>query len=114
MRHSQHALAGSVRLLAALLTALLVSAGAAGAFAASSQEERFNLAADYSEQNGGRSILVMVEGKIVFERYANGAGNQMANILASGTKSFVGVVAMAAVEDGLLRLGAVKRDGSKY
>lgn len=67
-------------------------------------EANCKLAADYSEANGGFSVLVMVDGKVVFERYGNGGGADKRNGLASGTKSFVGVAAMAAVEDGLIQL----------
>lgn len=63
---------------------------------------RYTRAADYSEENGGRAVLIMIGGKTVFERYDNGWSAQKPHPLASGTKSFVGVVAAAAVEDGLL------------
>jgi len=58
----------------------------------------------YSEAAGGQAMVVMLDGKIVFEAYGNGGGRDRAQTLASGTKSFVGVVAVAAVEDGLIRL----------
>jgi CubicO group peptidase (beta-lactamase class C family) len=58
----------------------------------------------YSESNGGQAMLVMFDGKIVLEGYGNGGGTDRRQMLASGTKSFVGVAAMAAVEDGLIRL----------
>ncbi|HUT93048.1 MAG TPA: serine hydrolase [Thermoguttaceae bacterium] len=85
------------------LTLLLGGLGA-NVFAAQAQGDRYKLAAEYSESHGGYSVLVMVDGEIVFERYANGGGKEKAHGLASGTKSFVGVLAVAAVEDGLLRL----------
>lgn len=65
---------------------------------------KYQMAADYSEKNGGFTVLVMVDGKVVFERYANAGNANKLHGLASGTKSFVGVVAMAAVEDGIIRL----------
>ncbi len=49
-------------------------------------------------------MVVVFEGEIVFEAYGNGGGRDRPQMLASGTKSFVGVVALAAVEDGLIRL----------
>jgi len=58
----------------------------------------------YSEANGGQALLVMFDGKTIFEAYGNGGGKDCAQMLASGTKSFVGVAAVAAVEDGLIRL----------
>ena len=36
--------------------------------------ENAKQAADYSARHGGRAVLVMVDGKIVFERYDNGFG----------------------------------------
>lgn len=63
---------------------------------------RYTRAADYSAEHGGRAVLIMVNGKTVFERYDNTWTAQKPHPLASGTKSFVGVVAAAAVEDGLL------------
>lgn len=75
----------------------------AGSLAAPAQSA-MEAARRYSERNGGQAMLVLFNGEIVFEAYANGGGEDRAQTLASGTKSFVGVVAMAAVEDGLIRL----------
>ncbi|MFW5867563.1 MAG: serine hydrolase, partial [Armatimonadota bacterium] len=61
-------------------------------------------AAQYSAENGGVSMLVMVDGEVVFEDYPNEGAQDAAWELASGTKSFCGVMAAAAVEDGLLEL----------
>ena len=60
------------------------------------------LAADYSSKNGGRAVLVMVDGKIVFERYDNGFGPDTATHLHSATKGFWGPVIAAMIEDGLI------------
>jgi CubicO group peptidase (beta-lactamase class C family) len=61
-------------------------------------------AADYSKANRGRSIIVMFDGKVVFERYDNGGAADKVQMLASGSKSFVGLAAMAAVQDKVLSL----------
>ncbi len=63
---------------------------------------KYTAAADYSKDNAGRAMLVMVKGKVVFERADNGWSMDRPHPLASGTKSFVGVMAAAAVQDGLL------------
>jgi CubicO group peptidase (beta-lactamase class C family) len=63
---------------------------------------RYTAAADYSKEKAGRAMLVMVRGKVVFERADNGWSLERPHPLASGTKSFVGVMAAAAVQDGLL------------
>ncbi|MBT8419498.1 MAG: serine hydrolase [Gammaproteobacteria bacterium] len=68
------------------------------------QSENFHKAAAYSRQHGGQSFLVMRGGKIIFEDYHDADGATLPHKLASGTKSFWGVLAMAAVQDGLLTL----------
>ena len=65
---------------------------------------RFAKAAELSRNAGGIAMLVQVDGKVVFEDYPNGGAATRATELASGTKSFVGVLALCAVEDGLLVL----------
>ena len=61
-------------------------------------------AADYSDGFRGRAVVVLFDGAVVFERYANGGGRDVPQMLASGSKSFVGVAAAAAVRDGLLKI----------
>ena len=70
----------------------------------------FEQAADYSAAHGGVSFLVMADGDIVYETYANGGGVDQAFPIASGTKSFAGLLATAAVADGLLTLDAPVAD----
>jgi CubicO group peptidase (beta-lactamase class C family) len=64
--------------------------------------ERFRAAADYSRQMRGLSLLVIQKGKIVFEEYQNGFKETDTQMLASGTKSFSGVLLAAAIEDKLI------------
>src|SRR5438477_9104357 len=61
-------------------------------------------AAKYSDSKRGFSMLVMQNGKTVFEHYANGGGADMRCKIFSGTKSFWGVAALCAVRDGLIKL----------
>src|SRR2546430_1758246 len=61
-------------------------------------------AANYSENKRGFSMLVMQNGKTVFEHYANGGGSEMRCKIFSGTKSFWGIAALCAVRDGLIKL----------
>lgn len=61
-------------------------------------------AAEYSEEFEGVSVLVIQNGKVIYEKYANGGGADKAQELASGTKSFSGVGALAAKEDGIIDL----------
>ena len=64
--------------------------------------EHHQLAAAYSAEHRGISLLVMIDGQIVFEDYPNRGRADRAHELASGTKSFSGVMAACAVQDGLL------------
>jgi CubicO group peptidase (beta-lactamase class C family) len=61
-------------------------------------------AAEYLRAHNGHALLVYCDGRLVFEEYMNGHQREVPHRLASGTKSFVGVLAVMAVEDGLLRL----------
>ena len=60
------------------------------------------LAAEYSASCKGISCLVRVDGKEVFADYPNGGRKDRAHELASGTKSFCGVLAAAAMQDKLI------------
>ena len=73
-------------------------------FAADIQPENCARAAAYSEKNRGFSMLVMQNGKTVFEHYANGGGADMRCKIFSGTKSFWGIAALCAVRDGMIKL----------
>jgi len=61
-------------------------------------------AAAYSRPRRGQSLIIMQRGEILFEDYPNRGGASQGWELASGTKSFTGVIAAAAVQDGLLHL----------
>ncbi len=69
----------------------------------SDEQRNFQLAADYSKSKNGLSVLVLKNNKIIFEQYHNGHSSETANRLASGTKSFSGVMLAAAIEDGLIK-----------
>jgi CubicO group peptidase (beta-lactamase class C family) len=61
-------------------------------------------AAKYSESKRGISMLVIQNGRRIFERYANGGSPRERWPIFSGTKSFWGIAALAAVRDGLFKL----------
>ena len=67
-------------------------------------EAGLEAAAAYSAEHQGLSMLVMQDGRTVFERYTRPAVKEAGWELASGTKSFCGVMAAALVADGLLDL----------
>src|SRR5207249_6995821 len=61
-------------------------------------------AAKYSESKRGVSMLVMQNGRTIFEHYANGGSSGGRWPIFSGTKSFWGIAALAAVHEGLFRV----------
>lgn len=89
--------------------ASIAPANAADSKADSKAELRVTLkncqaAAAYSAQASGLSMLVIEDGKVIFEDYPNGHTASEPHELASGTKSFTGLCALAASEDGILTL----------
>jgi len=64
----------------------------------------YQAAATYSASYRGISLLVIQDGEVVFEDYPGDGAADRAQPLASGTKSFAGIMAAAAVQDGLLTL----------
>jgi CubicO group peptidase (beta-lactamase class C family) len=67
-------------------------------------------AAKYSEKKRGVSMLVLQNGRTIFERYANGGSARERWPIFSGTKSFWGIAALAAVHDGLFNLDDLVSD----
>jgi CubicO group peptidase (beta-lactamase class C family) len=61
-------------------------------------------AAMYSESKRGISMLVKQNGRTIFEHYANGGIRDGRWPIFSGTKSFWGLAALCAVQDGLIKL----------
>lgn len=59
-------------------------------------------AAEYAAARRGVSLLVMQDGKVLFEAYPNAGAPEKGWELASGTKSFTGVMAAFASADGML------------
>ncbi|HSG39279.1 MAG TPA: serine hydrolase [Thermoanaerobaculia bacterium] len=85
-----------------ILTAVLITPAALPADTIDLKSLR--KAAEYSAARKGISMLVMVDGEILFEDYPNGGSPSRPSELASGTKSFSGAMAVAAAQDGLLKL----------
>lgn len=101
--------------------ALLSGALTAGAFSLAPQaglaaprfahtRAGYTAAATYSATRGGISLLVLSAGEVVFEDFPNGGAPDRPHELASGTKSFTGIMAAAAVQDGLLNLDDLAAD----
>ena len=86
------------------LAGLAIVAGvtAPGVHAQRPDTAAFRRAAEYSEAERGIAVLVMIDGRIVFEHYPKNGSPAKTHLLASGTKSFAGILAAAAVQDSLL------------
>ncbi|MCB9881468.1 MAG: serine hydrolase [Planctomycetes bacterium] len=85
---------------ASLILSLLALTHTAGS--GHTQGFDFQAMAAYSDARVGHAILVTENDQVLFEHYANGWSDTMAHRLASGTKSFTGVLLAMAVDDGLL------------
>lgn len=91
-------------LLLVIMGIICVTSVSMEAFAQNFDKKSLNSASEYSMSQAGQALVVMFDGKIILERYANGGAVNRRQMLASGSKSFVGVAAAAAVEDKILRL----------
>lgn len=87
---------------AAFAVSVLAAASAPAAWAADSRP--CAAAQAYSSGAYGVSVLIQQDGAVICEGYANGGGADAAYPIHSGTKSFNGIIAAAAVQDGLLTL----------
>lgn len=65
---------------------------------------RYRAAAAYSAARDGRAVMVLEGTSVVFEAYQNDHPAEEPTHLFSGTKSFACAMALAAMEDDLLRL----------
>src|SRR5438067_11327933 len=83
-------------LLGAFLTSIIASAEIRPADCAD--------AAKYAESKRGVSMLVMQNGRTIFEHYANGGSARGRWPIFSGTKSFWGIAALAGLREGLFKL----------
>lgn len=61
-------------------------------------------AREYNFASGGQTHLVMHEGRVLDEAYANGGAADRVQLLASATKGFTGMVGAIAASDGLFDL----------
>jgi CubicO group peptidase (beta-lactamase class C family) len=69
---------------------------------ARAQSQALRNAAAYSASRRGVSLYVAQRGELVFQDYPNEGGADRGWELASGTKSFTGVMAAAAIQDRLI------------
>jgi CubicO group peptidase (beta-lactamase class C family) len=88
----------------ALLAGLLLFATVCAASAVTITPEHFALAAAYSRTHGGIGIRVEEGGRLAFEDYLQGFSASTPHRIYSGTKNFVAVTALIAMQEGLLDL----------
>jgi CubicO group peptidase (beta-lactamase class C family) len=92
-----------IRLFALLAAASLAAAAGQGpAPAKAPAPAAIQQALEYSKSNNGLSLLILYNGKLLFEDYHNGYIKEDAHILASATKSFSGVLLAALIEDKII------------
>lgn len=82
-----------------LLVLAVASAAAQGKVG---DQDAYKAAAEYSRDNRGVAMVVVKGGDIVFEDYPTIGSRDLPWPLASGTKSFVGVLCAAAIDDKLI------------
>ncbi|MFN4227407.1 MAG: serine hydrolase domain-containing protein [Candidatus Ratteibacteria bacterium] len=68
------------------------------------KNEKIEKAFEYHKERDGECLIVMYDGNIIFEKYSGKGSPDRLQHLASGSKSFVGIVAVAGVEDGIINL----------
>jgi CubicO group peptidase (beta-lactamase class C family) len=88
----------------ARLFGLALSIAWAGIASAAIQPNDCARAAKYSESKRGIAMLVIQNGRTVFQHYAPGAVREGRWPIFSGTKNFWGLAALCAVRDRLVRL----------
>jgi CubicO group peptidase (beta-lactamase class C family) len=88
----------------AVALSILASLATSTSSFADIQPDNCARAANYSENKRGFSMLVMQNGRTVFEHYANGGSADSRCKIFSGTKNFWGIGALCAVRDGLIKL----------
>lgn len=57
----------------------------------------------YADESSSQALLIMINGNLILEHYANGGNARRPHALASGSKSFLGTAYAAAVQDGLVK-----------
>jgi CubicO group peptidase (beta-lactamase class C family) len=95
------------RLFAVLVAAFVTTMGLMSRPAAQPSEigeSRLAEAIAYNAVTGGTSLIVVQDGRVLAEDYPNGGRRHRASPIASGTKSFAGLLAGIAMQDGLLTL----------
>jgi CubicO group peptidase (beta-lactamase class C family) len=100
----EQAVAATTRIVKIAALSILASVATSTIAFAEIQPNDCARAAKYSESKRGISMLVMQNGRTIFEHYAKGDSPQGRWPIFSGTKSFWGIAALVAVQQGLFQL----------
>jgi CubicO group peptidase (beta-lactamase class C family) len=87
-----------------LFVALFCATFAGGGGALAATHPNCQAALDYSTARRGAAVLVLRNGEVICEGYAGEGAPDKGMEIASGTKSFSGIMLAAAVQDGLIKL----------
>jgi len=87
-----------------ILISILGLAAAGRVAVAEITADHFASAAQFSRSHGGVALRVEQGGRLIYESYAPGFSASTPHKIYSGTKSFVAVAALIAMQDGLLTL----------
>jgi hypothetical protein len=72
--------------------------------AAAPTSSALEAARSYNFAMGGQSLIIMHRGEVLLEAYANGGAIDRAQLLASATKGFTGMIGAIAASEGLFDL----------
>jgi CubicO group peptidase (beta-lactamase class C family) len=98
------------RLFFPLLVSMAMSCVVCDARAGDLRPASLKAASRYSAERRGFSFLVMQDGRVTYESYANGDSADRIASIYSGTKGFWCVAAAAGVQDGILDFDEPVRD----
>jgi len=102
--HLRRRISWPLMLLSALLWTLACSVPESDPSPAPPSPGALQAAREYTFACGGQSFLVMHNGQVLDEAYANGGGADKPQLLASATKSFTGMIGAIAASEGLFAL----------
>ncbi len=92
------------RRLRAALAAASLSAAMCALAAPPPSADQIAAARAYHESSGGQGLVMLHDGRLIHESYANGGNANTQVLLASGSKGFTGLFGAMAAEDGLYGL----------
>jgi CubicO group peptidase (beta-lactamase class C family) len=102
MTPQQHVHVRHLMAIVLLLASMLASS--VRLLAQAPSKERMDAAEGYSVKMGGQTFIVVHDGQVIRESYANGGSADRLQLLASATKGLVGMAAAIAADEGIFEL----------